>query len=46
MSDDHFTVDGTLIPAWASQASFRDRDGSDKDGDGTNFHDGRGSNDA
>jgi transposase len=37
MSDDHFTVDGTLIQAWASQKSFRAKDGSD-DGDGTNFH--------
>ena len=23
MSDEHFTVDGTLIEAWASQKSFR-----------------------
>ncbi len=23
MSDDHFTVDGTLIEAWASLKSFR-----------------------
>ena len=37
MSDEHFTVDGTLIHAWASQKSFRKKDGSD-DGDGTNFH--------
>jgi transposase len=37
MSDEHFTVDGTLIQAWASQKSFRKKDGSD-DGDGTNFH--------
>ena len=37
MSDDHFTVDGTLIQAWASQKSFRPKDCSD-DGDGTNFH--------
>ena len=37
MSDEHFTVDGTLIQAWASQKSFRSKDGSD-DGDGTNFH--------
>ena len=44
MSDDHFTVDGTLIPAWASQKSFRPEDGSDKDGDGTNFHRGKRSN--
>ncbi len=34
MSDDHFTVDGTLIQAWASQRTFRSKDGSD-DGDGT-----------
>jgi transposase len=37
MSDDHFTVDGTLIQAWASQKSYRRKDGSD-DGDGANFH--------
>jgi transposase len=37
MSDEHFTVDGTLIQAWASQKSFRSKDGSD-DGDGANFH--------
>jgi transposase len=37
MSDEHFTVDGTLIQAWASQKSFRRKDGSD-DGDGTDFH--------
>jgi transposase len=36
MSDEHFTVDGTLIQAWASQKSFRRKDGSDDDG--TNFH--------
>jgi len=36
MSDEHFTVDGTLIQAWASQKSFRPKDGSG--GDGTNFH--------
>ncbi len=27
MSDEHFTVDGTLIQAWASQKSFRSKDG-------------------
>ena len=27
MSDEHFTVDGTLIEAWASQKSFRRKDG-------------------
>ena len=37
MSDEQFTVDGTLIQAWASQQSFRSKDGSD-DGDGTDFH--------
>jgi transposase len=26
MSDEHFTVDGTLLEAWASQKSFRRRD--------------------
>jgi transposase len=27
LSDEHFTVDGTLIEAWASQKSFRQKDG-------------------
>jgi transposase len=44
MSDEHFTVDGTLIQAWASQKSFRSKDGSD-DGDGSNFHGQNRSND-
>jgi len=26
LSDEHFTVDGTLLAAWASQKSFRRRD--------------------
>src|ERR1700682_4733601 len=43
MSDEHFTVDGTLIQAWASQKSFRSKDGSD-DGDGSNFHGQKRSN--
>jgi transposase len=43
MSDDHFTVDGTLIQAWASHKSFRRKDGSDEDG--TNFHGDKRSND-
>jgi transposase len=30
MSDEHFTVDGTLIEAWASPKSFRPKDGSGK----------------
>ena len=36
LSDEHFSVDGTLIEAWASQKSFRPKDGSDCDG--TDFH--------
>ena len=34
LSSDHFSVDGTLIEAWASLKSFRRKDGSDQDGDG------------
>jgi len=37
MSGDHFTVDGTLVEAWASLKSLGRRDGKDKrddDGDG------------
>jgi transposase len=37
LSDEHFSVDGTLIAAWASQKSFRPKDGSG-DGDGSDFH--------
>ncbi|MEX0752698.1 MAG: IS5 family transposase [Xanthobacteraceae bacterium] len=38
LSDEHFSVDGTLIEAWASQKSFRPKDGSgDADG-GADFH--------
>jgi transposase len=36
MSDEHFTVDGTLLEAWASQASFQRKDGP-TDGDGRDF---------
>jgi transposase len=40
MSDDHFTVDGTLIEAWASLKSFRpkeeDRSGDNDQGDAGN----------
>src|ERR1700722_19221787 len=43
MSDEHFTVDGTLIQAWASQKSFRSKDGSDDD-DGSNFRGQKRSN--
>lgn len=31
LSDEHFSVDGTLIDAWASMKSFRPKDGSDDD---------------
>ena len=53
MSDDHFTVDGTLIEAWASLKSFRpkgeDRSGDKDQGDPGNrwvdFHGEKRSND-
>src|SRR4249920_921865 len=44
MSDEHFTVDGTLIEAWASQKSFQRKDGP-TDGDGRDFHGESRSND-
>jgi transposase len=52
MSDDHFTVDGTLIEAWASLKSFRpkgeDRSGDNDQGDAGNrwvdFHGEKRSN--
>jgi transposase len=31
LSQEHFTVDGTFIEAWASHKSFRRKDGSDED---------------
>lgn len=34
LSDEHFSVDGTLIEAWASHKSFQPKDGDD----GANFH--------
>jgi transposase len=33
MSDEHFSVDGTLIQAWASHKSFQPKPGSDRPGD-------------
>ena len=30
LSDDHFSVDGTLVEAWASMKSFRAKDGGDE----------------
>jgi transposase len=48
LSDEHFTVDGTLLEAWASHKSFRPRDEeppSDGSGNPTvNFHGQRRSN--
>jgi transposase len=43
LSDEHFSVDGTLIEAWASHKSFRPKDGSDDDG--ANFHGQKRKND-
>jgi hypothetical protein len=40
MSDDHFSVDGSLIEAWASMKSFRPKD--DDDGDNNGFADFKG----
>ena len=49
LSDEHFTVDGTLLEAWASQKSFRPKDEeppSDGGGNPTvNFHGQRRRND-
>jgi transposase len=43
VSDEHFSVDGTLLEAWASHKSFRPKDGSG--GDGGDFHGEKRSND-
>src|SRR5271166_6206919 len=45
LSDEHFSVDGTLIEAWASQKSFRPKDGSGDEGGGANFHGQKRKND-
>lgn len=48
LSDEHFTVDGTLLEAWASQKSFRPRDEDPPAGGGGNptvdFHGQRRTN--
>jgi transposase len=50
LSSDHFSVDGTLIEAWASIKSFRKKDGDDNDSQGPgrnaerNFHKEKRSN--
>ncbi len=45
LSDEHFSVDGTLIEAWASQKSFRPKDGSGDPDGGANFHGQKRKND-
>src|SRR5476649_802238 len=45
LSDEHFSVDGTLIEAWASQKSFRPKDGSDDGDGGADFHGQKRKND-
>ena len=37
LSDEHFSVDGTLIEAWASHKSFKPKQ-AETDDDGSNFH--------
>jgi len=47
LSDEHFTVDGTLIEAWASHKSFRAKDGGEPpsgNGREENFHGKKRSN--
>jgi len=50
LSSDHFSVDGTLLEAWASIKSFRRKDGGDNDASGPgrnaerNFHKEKRSN--
>ena len=44
LSDEHFTVDGTLLEAWAGQKSFQRKD-DDPDDHGQNFHGQTRSND-
>jgi len=42
MSQEHFSVDGTLIEAWASLKSFRRKDEDEDDGDNNGWGDFRG----
>ena len=44
LSDEHFSVEGTLIEAWASFKSFKPKDGSD-DSDGSDFRKQKRGND-
>jgi transposase len=41
-SSDHFSVDGTLIEAWASMKSFRPKDEDDDENDGNGWSDFKG----
>jgi transposase len=43
VSDEHFSVDGSLLEAWASHKSFRPKDGGGDDG--SDFHGHKRSND-
>jgi transposase len=45
LSEEHFSVDGTLIEAWASQKSFRPKDGSGDEDGGANFRGQKRKND-
>lgn len=42
-SKDHFSVDGTLVDAWASMKSFRPKDENDDDHDSNGYADFKGS---
>jgi transposase len=42
MSAEHFSVDGTLIEAWASMKSFRPKDDDDDNNDGNSWADFKG----
>jgi hypothetical protein len=46
LSSEHFSVDGTLIQAWASQKSVQSQDGSDDDRSPGNWHGQARSNEA
>ncbi|QKM55050.1 hypothetical protein B7759_01997 [Burkholderia glumae] len=45
LSGEHFSVDGTLIQAWAGHKSFRSKEGGDDEGDGGSFKGEKRSND-
>ncbi len=45
LSDEYFSVDGTLMEAWASHKSFQPTDGGGDGDDGENFHGQKRKND-